>query len=203
MAKTAPVGQLRSDRLPQWLSGKESAYDAGASGDAGLIPGWGKSPGEGYSNTLQHSCLENPMDRGAWRTIVHRITKSQTRLKRLNMRCQLKRHRYFLKYLSACLKNHASIRTFAKPKFPTNCLAALDIFTSMLSTTIWHLPSAPTRIKSCAATAFDPQHPLERSSGWSAEMRHSVLCEKLAEQVFRQDFSGADFISPILTSLHI
>ena len=168
-----------------------------------MIPGWGKSPRERYSNTLQHSCLENPMDRGAWRTIVQRITKRQTRLKRLNMRCQLKRHRCFLKYLSACLKNHASIRTFAKPKFPTNCLAALDIFTSMLSTTIWHLPSAPTRIKSCAATAFDPQHPLERSSGWSAEMRHSVLCEKLAEQVFRQDFSGADFISPILTSLHI
>ena len=44
------------------------------------------------------------------------------------MHCQLKRHRYFLKYLSACLKNHASIKTFAKPKFPTNCLAALDIF---------------------------------------------------------------------------
>ena len=35
-------------------------------GDAGLIPGWGRSPGEGNGNSLQYSCLENPMDRGAW-----------------------------------------------------------------------------------------------------------------------------------------
>ena len=45
------------------LSGKESACQ---SEDAGLIPGWGRSPGEGNGNPLQYSCLENPMDRGAW-----------------------------------------------------------------------------------------------------------------------------------------
>ena len=39
-------------------------------GDEGLIPGWGRSPGEGNGNPLQHSCLENPMDRGAWRATV-------------------------------------------------------------------------------------------------------------------------------------
>ena len=49
--------------LPQWLRGKESACNAG---DVGLILGSGRSPGEGYSNPLQYSCLENPMDRGAW-----------------------------------------------------------------------------------------------------------------------------------------
>ena len=43
--------------------GKESVYNAG---DPGLIPGWGRSPGEGNGNLLQYSCLENPMDRGAW-----------------------------------------------------------------------------------------------------------------------------------------
>ena len=48
--------------LPQWLSGKESAYNAE---DVGLIPGLGRSPGEGNGNPLQCSCLENPMDRGA------------------------------------------------------------------------------------------------------------------------------------------
>ena len=53
--------------------------------DAGLIPGSGRSPGGGNGNLLQSSCLENPMDRGAWRAIVHGVAKSQTRLKRLSM----------------------------------------------------------------------------------------------------------------------
>ena len=48
--------------LSQWLSGKESACNAGAMGDAGLIPGWGRSPGGGHGNPLQYSCLENPME---------------------------------------------------------------------------------------------------------------------------------------------
>ena len=45
------------------------------SGDAGLIPGSGRSPGGGHDNPLQYSCLENPMDRGAWWAIVHEVTK--------------------------------------------------------------------------------------------------------------------------------
>ena len=53
-------------------------------GDMGLIPGLGKSPGEGNGNPLQYSCLENPMDRGAWRATVHSIIWSQTQLKRLS-----------------------------------------------------------------------------------------------------------------------
>ena len=48
---------------------------AGDAGDMGSIPGSGRSPGEGNDNPLQYSCLENPMDRGAWRTIVHRVAK--------------------------------------------------------------------------------------------------------------------------------
>ena len=57
-----------------------SPAGAGDVGDMGSIPGSGRNPGEGNGNPLQYSCLENPMDRGAW----HRIAKSQTRLKRLN-----------------------------------------------------------------------------------------------------------------------
>ena len=49
-------------------------------GDLDSIPGWGRSPGEGNDNTLQYSCLENPMDGGAWWAIVHGVAKSQTRL---------------------------------------------------------------------------------------------------------------------------
>ena len=51
--------------------------------DAGSVPGLGRSPEGGYGNPLQYSCLVNPMDRGAWRATVHRVTKSQTLLKRL------------------------------------------------------------------------------------------------------------------------
>jgi len=56
---------------------KESACNAG---DLGSIPGSGRSPGEGNGNPLQYSCLENSMDRGAQRTTVHGVTKSQTGL---------------------------------------------------------------------------------------------------------------------------
>ena len=50
------------------------------SGDAGSIPGSGRSPGEGNGKLLQYSCLGNPMDRGAWQATVHGVTNSQTRL---------------------------------------------------------------------------------------------------------------------------
>jgi len=56
---------------------EESACNAG---DANLIPGWGRSPGEGNSNPLQYSCLENSIDRGAWWATVHRVTKRWTQL---------------------------------------------------------------------------------------------------------------------------
>ena len=46
--------------------------------DMGLIPGSGRSPGEGNGNPLQYSCLENPMDSGAWQAIVLRVTRSWT-----------------------------------------------------------------------------------------------------------------------------
>ena len=49
-------------------------------GDVGSIPGLGRSPGEGNGNPLQHSCLENPMDGGAWWATVHGVAKSWTRL---------------------------------------------------------------------------------------------------------------------------
>ena len=58
--------------------GKESAHSVG---DLSLIPGLGRSPGEGNGNPLQYSCLENPMDRGAWWATVCRVLKSQTWLR--------------------------------------------------------------------------------------------------------------------------
>ena len=58
--------------FPRSSVGKESACNEG---DLASIPGSGRSPGEGNGNPLQFSCLENPMDRGAWRATVHGVTR--------------------------------------------------------------------------------------------------------------------------------
>ena len=63
--------------VPGGSDGKASAYNAG---DPGSIPGSGRSPGEGNGNPLQYSCLENPMDGGAWWATVHGVAESWTRL---------------------------------------------------------------------------------------------------------------------------
>ena len=61
--------------FPVGSDNKEFACNAG---DLSSIPGSGQSPGEGNGNPLQYSCLENCMDRGAWRATVHRVAKSWT-----------------------------------------------------------------------------------------------------------------------------
>ena len=63
---------------------KNPPANAGDSGDAGSIPGLGRSSGGGHGNRFQYSCLENLLDRGALRATVHRVTKSQTQLKQLS-----------------------------------------------------------------------------------------------------------------------
>ena len=60
--------------------GSDSKVSACNAGDPGSIPGLGQSPGEGNGYPLQYSCLENPMDRGAWWATVHEGAKSQTQL---------------------------------------------------------------------------------------------------------------------------
>ena len=62
---------------------KNPPAHAGDAWDQGLIPGSGRSPGGGHGNPLQYSCLENPMDRGAWWAMIHGVAKSRTQLKRL------------------------------------------------------------------------------------------------------------------------
>ena len=63
--------------FPGGSAGEESACNVG---DLGLIPRLGRSPRGGHGNPFQYSCLENPMDRGAWWTVVHGVAKSQTQL---------------------------------------------------------------------------------------------------------------------------
>ena len=68
---------IASKGFPSGSDCKASVCNAG---DPGLIPGLGRSPGEGNGSPLQYSCLENAMDRGAWQVTIHGVAKSQTRL---------------------------------------------------------------------------------------------------------------------------
>ena len=70
--------QILLPGFPGGSVGKESACNAGDTGDVCSISGSGRSPGEGHGNPLQYSCLENPMDRGGWWATVHSVAESQT-----------------------------------------------------------------------------------------------------------------------------
>ena len=72
--------------FPGGSDGKGSAFSAG---DLCLIPGSGRSPGEGNGNPLQYSCLDNPMDRGAWRATVHRVDKSDWETNTFTGQCKV------------------------------------------------------------------------------------------------------------------
>ena len=77
------------------------------SGDAGSMPGSGKSLGGGQDNPLQYFCLENPMDRGAWRAWVHKATKSRTGLKQLSK--------------AACMQSPSNLNRSAHPQQQAWC----------------------------------------------------------------------------------
>ena len=73
----AALNERVVEGFPGGSDGKESAYNAG---DSVSIPGSGRSPGEAKGYPLQHSFLENPMDRGAWRAAVYGVAKNRTQL---------------------------------------------------------------------------------------------------------------------------
>ena len=76
---------LFADPNPGGASSKESACQRRKHKRQSWIPGLGRSPGGGHGNLLQYSCLKNLMDKGAWRTTVHGVTKSRTQLKQLSL----------------------------------------------------------------------------------------------------------------------
>ena len=96
-------------RLPYY--GSEGKASACSVGDWGLIPGSGSSPGEGNCNSLQYSCLENPIDRGAWKTTVHQVTKSWTRLSDFTL--------FFFNYDRFYLLHWGNMKTYSKVVLPS------------------------------------------------------------------------------------
>ena len=107
------------------ITGKEFACDAG---DVGLIPGSGRSPGEGNGNPLQYSCLGNPMDRGAWWATVHGVTRVRHDLETTPPPPQLMALLKKLQYKSAVFHNgpysEKWVRVFSRQlcKKPITCL---------------------------------------------------------------------------------
>ena len=74
------IAYLKRIKTPDFPGASEVKASACNAGDLDLIPGLGRSPGEGNGKPLQYSCLENPMDGGAWWVTVHGVTKSRTQL---------------------------------------------------------------------------------------------------------------------------
>ena len=89
--KTEKIAEARIAEINEHIIGasqvmlvvKNPLVSAGDIRDTGSVPGLGRSPGGGRGNPLQYSCLENPLDGGAWQATVHGVAKSQTRQKRL------------------------------------------------------------------------------------------------------------------------
>ena len=96
---------IADSSFPGDTIGKEFACQCRDIRNTGLIPGSGRPPGGGHGNPLKYSCLENPTDRGAWQTIVHRVAQSQTQLKQPGSHTWSRKMRIFLKpsFLGGCI----------------------------------------------------------------------------------------------------
>ena len=99
---------------------KNSPAKEGEAWDVGSIPGSGRSPEGGHGNPLQYSCLENPMNRGAWQATVHSISNSQTQLKQSDMHARM--HTYVcIKYYEFLWRKYGLILWWEKStSFLTN-----------------------------------------------------------------------------------
>ena len=102
-----------SSGLPRWCFPvvKKIPANTGDIRDMGLIPGLERFPGGGHGNPLQYSCLENPMDRGAWWATVHGVAKSKTRLKRLSTHIIVLKDCFMEKRIDVCFPPEGGLRT--------------------------------------------------------------------------------------------
>ena len=120
-----------------------------------LTPGSGRSPGEGYGNPLQYSCLENPMDRGAWRPAVHGVAKTQTQLSDW-----------------ACIHTSASDRSLLPSEAHTSFLTAL--WGSDKATRRPQGTPKPFHLSPCPAAGSPLAGKREWVQGWENESRDEL-----------------------------
>ena len=151
---SAPCRFADHQRIPLGFPGGSVVKNPPVDGwDACLIPESGRSPGEGNGNPLQYFCLENPMDRGACQTIVHRVTKSQTQLSWLNSKDTSTSWNTssFPQSFVSILQNHILSFSFAELFQPHPALMSLCIleFTSLCNTSFYKVTKAFMRFMSC------------------------------------------------------
>ena len=141
--------------FPGGSDGKESSWKAG---DLSLIPGLGRSPGGQHDNPLQYSGLENPLDKGVWRAIVHRVTQSRTRLKWLSSSSRFVPNMTSSKFWECCfifaVENVVSFNSYNFMYFRSKLFWQLtgvlplgsESSSSMLLDNWQHLPEKPIKI---------------------------------------------------------
>ena len=95
---------------------------AGDLREGGLIPGWGRSPREGNGNPLQSSCLQNPMNRGAWRATVHEVAKSWTWLSEVTLIFYFLNYFYLFIFFEVALRHYRSTVVFSQAVVTHSCL---------------------------------------------------------------------------------
>ena len=102
--------------------------------DVGSIPGSGTSPGGEHGNPLQYSCIENPMDRGAWRAMVQRVAKSQTQLKQLKTHAHTHTYTYthtrvsYTHMYCTHIMDSTDSLPFEPPGKPATCICTICIY---------------------------------------------------------------------------
>ena len=121
-------------RLPTWLSGKESPCNAGGMKDTGLIPGSERSPGVGNGNLLKYLYLENPMDRGAWHATVHRTTESEGTKRTLS--CLVHTHLGLLCRLGELIAYRYVILLFSYISYSESTIIEINIVSPAF---FWHI----------------------------------------------------------------
>ena len=106
--------------FPNGSGVKNLSASEGDARDSVSVPGWGRSPGGGHGNPLQHSCLESPMDRGAWWAAIRGVTKNRTRLSTHTHTHIHTAESYFFVFLSASPSRDSSKPRPAWPCTTTN-----------------------------------------------------------------------------------
>ena len=161
------------------LGGSDSKEPACNAGDPGSIPGSRRSPRKGIGNPLQYSCLENPMDGGAWRATVHGVAESDTteQLHLVSQNCTLYKSNFYVICFQPKLKKTKNLLSLAKGKCKGQCSKTenAQALVVLLGPTA-QLTPRPARTPSSMESARPPSRGWSKASahlpGWSQRRPH-------------------------------
>ena len=147
-----------------------------SAGDVGSVPEWRRSPGEGHDNPLQYSCLENPMDRGAWRPTVHGVTKCWTWLKRLRIHAKEKKREKWVFYSFPFFRTKEIKKTVSSLNIPS-----FFTLTAHNSECLWLFAFQPPNSAGATSNIFSLDSMLNTSAIWWLPLQHPSPCTYMSE----------------------